>query len=355
MNIVHFITTLDLGGAENQLVELCSELRIKGHRVSVVYLKGGGYLTNKLEKLGVEVFSLADLSFPIQICKARRILKRQKFQIVHAHLPRAEILCRLGVTYEKMIVSRHNCEPFWPNGASPISTLLSRWVLKRCEHLISISKSVQSYLINTSEIPSKCKNTVVHYGIRSYLRESDPKTTFRRQQKIKLLAVGRLVKQKNYELMFRSLAETNLTSFELTVCGEGPLEKDLKCLVKELGIESRVNFKGKVESIQSEYLRHDVLLHTSDYEGFGFVYLEALNFGLPIISSDNDAAKEILGSDFEGLFPKGDVFALANKLDSLNQTAILVALQSNNAAILSDFSSERMCEKILNIYEQAQV
>ena len=356
MRILHVITTIDLGGAENQLIELCREQITQGHSVTVIFLKGRKYFANllKLHRIGVEVNPFSNFNNVEQLIKMQKLLRGSQFDIIHAHLPRAEILCRLTVAHETFVITRHNSEAFWPNQNKIFSRILSLWVLSRCNHLISISDSVKNYLKKLGEIPNLCENSVVHYGISPNPRVNRMKRIFQEDSPIKLLAVGRLVKQKNYELMFRSLADVPSLDFELTICGEGDLENRLKDLAKRLGIFEKITWKGKVENIAIEYESHDVLLHTSSYEGFGFIYLEAMSFDLPILTSNNTAALEILGSNYFGFFENGIQSSLSTKLNSLKTARFKDQWTNSYENILRNFTSESMYKKTIAVYRKAQ-
>jgi len=342
-----------LGGAEKQLLELCREQRASGYEVCVIYLSGSGYLKTFLSKFQVEVISIAHLSFAAQLIQLHKLLRKRHFDILHAHLPRSEILACLAKKNEKLIVSRHNCESFWPDSNSCFSRNLSKFVLRRSSHLISISKSVEDFLNESDEIPLSCNKSIIHYGYQRNNNLPYRKSTFKQNSSVRILAVGRLVDQKNYELMFQSLAQVTSISYTLTICGSGILEKPLRKLAKHLNIEENIVWKGKVPNIFSEYEGHDLLLHTSKYEGFGLVYLEALDANIPILTSDNQAAREIFGLNYGGYFENGNKSDLVRKLNSLVDSKVLSEWQSSNLNILKNFTSNVMWQKILVVYLEA--
>ena len=107
-SILHVITTIDLGGAEKQLLTLATCQREKGFDVEVVFLKDKPTLLQDFLKVGVKVdSSFSGLGFLRQVLK----LKQRKIQenlVVHAHLPRDELLCALSLRQESFIVTRHN-------------------------------------------------------------------------------------------------------------------------------------------------------------------------------------------------------------------------------------------------------
>lgn len=101
-------------------------------------------------------------------------------------------------------------------------------------------------------------------------------------------SVARLMPQKNHEFMFRIIGEIRKTvpDVRLLCVGEGDLEEQLRCQVRELGIEDNVIFAGTAPDVNHYYSAMDVYLMPSLFEGFGIAALEAQANGLPCILSD---------------------------------------------------------------------
>lgn len=108
-----------------------------------------------------------------------------------------------------------------------------------------------------------------------------------------LLWVGRLEKEKDPALAIHALAEIRKKGMPagLTVVGEGSLRPSLQKLVETLHLEERVEFVGWKDPAPY-YRTADLLLCTSQYEGYGLVIVEALAAGVPVLSLDVGVAKE---------------------------------------------------------------
>jgi glycosyltransferase involved in cell wall biosynthesis len=122
-----------------------------------------------------------------------------------------------------------------------------------------------------------------------------------------LVAAGRLVRQKDFALAVRMLAAMAKTrDVQLTIVGEGPERRKLERLAQRLGVAERLFLPGHVPSIVPALREADVLLVTSRYEGGPAVAIEALEQGVPVITTDcshflrdllqEDAAGTIIGS-----------------------------------------------------------
>ncbi len=318
-SILHVITTIDLGGAEKQLLTLAACQSEAGFDVEVIFLKDEATLLKDFLRLGVKVdLGFAQLGFLRQWLK----LKRRHFQensVVHAHLPRAELLCALALKSKRFIVTRHNSEAFFPKGPIKLSKLLSRFVLKRSFASISISKAVANYLKNSEEMSGTHDNHVIYYGIKntSVSPRRNPRVV---SGPIQVGTVSRLVPQKNLPLLLFALKELNSKEsprFNLTIVGSGPLKTELQSLSADLGIEEMVTWKEQLQEVLPFYSSLDVFVLPSNYEGFGLVLLEAMSQGIPVIARRISAIPEVLGEDHPGLVDSVSPVDLALKIRML--------------------------------------
>jgi glycosyltransferase involved in cell wall biosynthesis len=318
-SILHVITTIDLGGAEKQLLILAGCQREAGFDVEVVFLKNDPTLLQDFLQKGVKVdLDFAELGFLKQCLK----LKRKRFQensIIHAHLPRAELLCAIALKPKHFIVTRHNSEAFFLKGPAMLSKLLSRFVLKRSFASISISKAVANYLRASGEMGGKQNNRVIYYGLvdTSVSPRSNLKVA---SGPIQVGTVSRLVPQKNLPLLLRALKELSSQKspeFSLTIVGSGPLKTELQSLSTDLGVEKMITWKGRLQEVIHFYRSLDVFVLPSDYEGFGLVLLEAMSQGIPVIARRISAIPEVLGEDHPGLVDSVSPVDLALKIRML--------------------------------------
>ena len=134
-------------------------------------------------------------------------------------------------------------------------------------------------------------------------------------QKKKLIAVGRLNKQKNYSLLLKAFKEIvcEYPEYSLDIYGVGEEEQFLKQYVSELNIQKNVSFKGNVDNILEVEKEYDFFVMTSNYEGMPNALAEAMSVGMPCISTDCDGggAAELISHEKNGLLvQKNNVEAL---------------------------------------------
>ena len=301
-SVTHVITTIEIGGAENQLLLLIREQIQMGYLVRVIPIKGRLTLKEIIEEMGVEVdSSLLGKSTIRQILQLRKLLK--KFDgIIHCHLPQAEIFATICAgSNSKLVASRHFGGQFYPGVNKRISKVLSRIFSLRTDAIIAVSESVKSFLLSSHEVVDARKIVVVEYGYKPKNNRLHRRVSVRSDGSTSgnHLVVGMLSRLSIEKRIDKALhAHKELIELspnaELIICGEGPELAELIRISETLGLTSSVQFVGKVTDVHSWYEKFDVFLHTSDFEGFGMVYLEAMSNYLPIVTLNHTGVVESL-------------------------------------------------------------
>jgi len=165
-----------------------------------------------------------------------------------------------------------------------------------------------------------------------------------------ILSVGSLKAQKNHALLILAFAKLPRSlNAKLTILGEGNLRPVLEQQIVELGLQDRVLLPGFYPEPYPWFLSADQFVLSSDWEGLPTVLIEALECGLPIVSTDCPSGPaEILENGRYGrLVPVGDVDALtAGMIASLNDILNREALMNR----AKDFSIERISEQYLDYF-----
>jgi len=267
----------------------------------------------------------------------------------------AAIVCKK----KRFVISRHNYSLFWPNKPKLISRLLSRYTSNKAVACIAISNAVKKYSLLHKEISPRVKIYVIHYGFErtNYQSISQPKlihSELTSKEIFKIGTIGRLVPEKNYLTMLKSLklvAET-ISNIKMFIVGAGKSELELKKICKEMQIEDYVIWMGKTGYVQEFLNQIDLFVFASKGEGFGLVLLEAMQANKPILAPNNSAIPEVLGVSYPGLYPTGDHRSLAERILSINNNSKSVKeLTSGFKSQLELFDSNIMANKIMQVYE----
>jgi len=365
MRILHVITTINRGGAESHLVELATGQAARGHAVAIAYLKGDGYWTERLRQAGIHVARLrlsryGDLR---PLLRLRRLLREWRPDLVHAHLPPAELYARLALLGSgrrpPLVISKHNDEPFyyWPALEG-----LGRWVARRARRMIVISDAVRAYMRDRLGISDALMRTV-HYGIDPRPYDAvDPQASERLRAAwgaepgdLVIGTVARLVPQKALHVLltaFARFAATAQCRSRLVLVGNGPLLGELQALAHQLGIGDAVVWAGFRDDIPTVMAAFDVFALTSIYEGFGLVLLEAMAAGRPVVATAVSAIPEVVADGETGLLcAVGDANAIAAAFRRLEDAALRGRLgEAGRARAREVFALDRMTDATLAIY-----
>jgi GalNAc-alpha-(1->4)-GalNAc-alpha-(1->3)-diNAcBac-PP-undecaprenol alpha-1,4-N-acetyl-D-galactosaminyltransferase len=136
-----------------------------------------------------------------------------------------------------------------------------------------------------------------------------------------IIAVGRLSKEKGFDLLVKSFAKIapDYPGWRVCILGEGTQRQALADLCDEFGLEERVELLGEVRDVERWMARASLLVHPSRREGFPNAVLEAMGMGLAVISADCRAGPaELIADGVNGrLVPVDDVEALARAMSEL--------------------------------------
>lgn len=128
-----------------------------------------------------------------------------------------------------------------------------------------------------------------------------------------ILSVGSFKYQKNHRLLIQAFSKVcAVKDAKLVILGEGALRAEIESLICELGLSTRILLPGFFPDPSPWFLSADLFVLSSDWEGFGNVIVESLDFGLPVVSTDcQSGPAEILDYGRYGrLVPVGDETAL---------------------------------------------
>lgn len=171
------------------------------------------------------------------------------------------------------------------------------------DKIIAISRFTLDQAIKNHNVVQPKKTAVLHNCLPDKLNEAG--NYHEQRLLLSMLTVSRLVAHKGHEYVLRTMP-TILESFPnlvYDIVGDGELAASLKDLAAELGITHAVRFHGWVseESLQAHYANASLFVMPSRGEGFGFVFIEALAHGIPVVAGNTDATPEVVIDGETGL------------------------------------------------------
>lgn len=163
------------------------------------------------------------------------------------------------------------------------------------------------------------------------------------------LTIGKLKKAKKHDLLIDAFAlvpqELNAS---LVILGEGALKEDLISLVNKRGLNNKVFLPGFQRDTGPWYANSDLFVLSSSYEGFGNVIVEALEYGLPVVSTDCPVGpREILDNGRYGMLVEPDnavslAKAMVDKIAEKPQRSLLKSRAN-------DFSIRKISNRYLDL------
>ncbi len=292
--------------------------------------------------------------------RTERIIERIKPGIIHSHSPGFMGIHALIASYKKEIPLFFTYHTFiddsiylvirdknFQNIAKKLLYQWLRYYMKRCSCIIAPSNYTARY-INEKIIEKDIE--IIPTGI-DIKRFSNSKNKKENSKKV-ILHVGRIVKEKNIDLIIESAPYIlkKIDSIFLIV-GEGPARKEYEEKVKEKGLQNNFIFTGFVndEKLLEHYASADVFVFPSIYETQGIVALEAMASGLPVVAARAKALPDFIIDEENGyLFDPGNPRELAEKLIKAIEDKKVV---EKGMEFVKNFSIEKMAEKLVDLYE----
>jgi glycosyltransferase involved in cell wall biosynthesis len=320
MKILLISHSPNLYGAERCFLDLAEGLIESGH-LFLVLCPAPGLLSEELRKLNIPVSymyspgigkgSLKDILFFIlrfipAVIQLSRWMKKQKINIVYSNtinVLHGSVAAKL--TGARVIWHIHEVKPkktFLTKIAGVVINLLSTDVIFNSRATMKAFKKK----------PSSSWH-VIYNGIeiRKYFEKKEDDLNF------VIGFAGQMAEHKKPERFLYAFSEVKkqIPNIKGIMAGDGPVLPTLRLLAKELAIADDITFTGFLYDLTLFYSKVDVLVLTSDYEPFGLVIVEAMNYGRAVIAANVDGVPEVVTDGKTGyLVPADDINAYAEKI-----------------------------------------
>ena len=306
MKIVHAVYSMEMGGAEVLVAQLCRLQRAHGHDVTVCAYSKLGTLGEALLEEGFTVYVLGEAHPSKTLLRYFRLFRAMRPHVVHMHNPAPTLQAAAGARLAGaacVLATRHSLvAPPYDRGAEIKFNLFAwcclDWVAGICE--ITCDNLRGAPLARRSRIVRVYNGAA---AITCSSRDGGAAGEFR------LLFVGRLAAIKDLPTLLRAiaLAAQRVPHLVLSIVGDGPVRRELEELAKDLGIADRVTFFGQQLAVQRFFCAADALVMSSVSEGLPMSLLQAASIGLPAVLTDVGGMREVLTLSGGGLLtPVGD-------------------------------------------------
>ena len=359
MKVLHTTKVQGIGGAEQHLLNLLPALRERGVDARFLSLDGGldsSRFHRALDERGIpwtRVRCGLDAS-PRLAFDVTRAVRRERPDLLHTHMVHADVYGSLAAhaTRTRFVSTRHNDDRYL---LGPFR-YVDRTFMHGASAIVAISDAVREFHIRAG-LPAE-RLVTIHYGLDAPPRapsELTPADAGIEAGAPLVLAIGRLIEQKDHATLLAAFARVREThpAARLAILGWGRLEDETRARAAALGLADAVVLPGRVEP--AAWLeRADVFAHTSRWEGFGIVLLEAMLAGLPVVATRASAVPEVVVDGKTGvLVEPGDAAGVADALAGLlGDEARRRALgDAGRARALEEFSVARMADRTAALYQ----
>lgn len=303
------------GGAEKLHILLAKEWIKHGNEVSFLILDD--------QKVAGTLKSTIPKECPIEVIGEKKIrktlipitwfLKKTNFDIFLVPMWPMTVVAVIATffsrTKSKIIISDHTNLTASRDAELKVSLTLLRFTIaifyRFADAIITVSKGVQTDISRLGLLDKKLISVI--YNPSALMTEMEERYNnplnelgWKSKFKYKILAVGSLIKQKNFSnlikafsLMPRAIRDNS----QLMILGEGIERKSLENLIAVSSLKEQISLPGFIIDPKPWFLTADLFVLSSDWEGFGIVLVEAMQSKLPIVSTNCDSGpSEILNN-----------------------------------------------------------
>ncbi len=311
---------------------------------TVFSIKNQLQLPSRLRKLQIEVFHSPNYMIPLLAFPRNKSGNIKCVTTIHDVIP---------------MIFRHHAPKSLKSKMFWLYSWLMREVGRRADTIITDSQSSANDIIKHLKVPatSQSKIKVIFCGVTT---EYKPPATdsVKTDDYKKILYVGRSDPYKNLTILIEAFAkavEKLEGQVKLIIAGSpDPRYPEGPELAKQLKIEEHIKWTGYLsdEDLVKTFQTADLLVHPSQYEGFGLPVLEAMACGVPVISSNASSLPEVAG-DAAILVDPNDVDAYAeNIVKILSNDKLAEKLSQQGIAQAANFSWKKNARQTIEVYKK---
>ncbi len=374
LNVLHAITKLELGGAQENTLYTLRNLDRERYNLFLAANDEGILIERARELKDAKAFFIPELIRPINplkdliaLIKLFHFCKREKIDIIHTHSSKAGILGRSAARLAKVPIIIHTIHGW---GFYPKQNFLKRrpfiflekMTSKITDRLIAVSQAniktgiqdrigrKEKYTLIRSGIkPSRFQNVEVNIAEKRKELSLDPDT--------KVVAMIAPFKPQKAPLDFVKVANQVIEKrpeTQFLLIGDGELRSEIERLIKALNLEKKVILTGWRRDISQILKVMNILVLTSRWEGLPRVFPEAMASELPIVATKVDGAPEAIEEGVNGfLVSVGDIRGMTEKIITLldNPEMAKEMGKKGRERVFPEFDIDLMVEKIDNLYQ----
>jgi glycosyltransferase involved in cell wall biosynthesis len=353
MKIAHVVDSMEVGGAEMLVLQMCRLQREQGHDPCVYAIANLGPLGERMRAEGFAVQANVGRHLSDSMRNFSRIFKSAAPDVVHLHNPTPTIYAAMparAAGVPSIVSTRHSLV------APPhkvVAELKYAIAARFCDWIVGICDATTSNVKGLHTVPTR-RIARIYNGAAPL--QSAAQNTLPPKSGFTLLYVGRLEPIKNHGLLLSSFREAlqSMPELRLWMVGDGSERKALETLAAGFGISAQVTFWGQQLDVAPFFTAADAFIMSSRSEGLPISLLQAFSLGLPAIVTDVGGMAEVVRLSQAG--------SIVSATDSHEMADAILHLATNNAdrekfsnnaveSFHSRFSLQTMVSAYMDLYQ----
>jgi glycosyltransferase involved in cell wall biosynthesis len=361
--VLHLITSFEIGGTERQAVELLKRLDGERYDVRLAVLRNEGPFYREIQARFPDVpefplTSFYDANAVKQLVRLRRLMLREKIDILHAHDFYSSFI---GAAAARLAGVRAIASQRHLKLSDRRAHKWGTRMIHRLAHRILVnSEAIRDYIIEHDNAPSG-KIVVIRNGVVPVSRANSHDELCRElgldAGTALVGTVARLQEVKGHRFLIEASAAVlrGRADVHFVLVGDGPLRSEIEHQAATLGIADHVHLLGDRTDVSRLISGFDLVVLASLHEGLPNAVMEAMTAGVPVVATSVGGTKELIADGETGyLVPPANSAALAARIISAlaNREASRCIALRGLEFVKDIFSVDRMVGSVETLYRE---
>ena len=363
MNILIAESSVAVGGQELAVLLHAERLLKRGHRLRLVLEPRSPIMAMAKERgLPVEPFVMRQWRLPLSILAFRRMLTRERPDIVHVNSSRdswiAALATRLLTPRPRVIRTRHISAPL-------SNSVTTQWLYRRLFDMVIVTggeRNRQDLIHRDGLAPDHVAAFPIGLDVE-YFSPAPPQHDIRSElgipsghQLVGMISYLRDYKGHRYLVQAAAKVLKQHQGVAFLIVGEGPEEQNIRAQIERLGLTADVRMLGFRDDLLDVFRSLNLfVIPTVEGDTIPQVLMQALAIGLPVVSTTTGSIPDVVADGESGfLIPPRDVDALADRIGRLvTEPALRTAMgRRGRETVERSYSIDRMVDRLEQVYGQ---
>lgn len=344
MKVLHVLNTGYLSGAENVAADICMMFE---NQHEMIYCSPDGPIREALERRAINFIPIEKM----RVEALREVIQSVQPDLIDAHDVRATVATSLACGSIPFISHLHvnhaDMRRITPKA------ILYRLATKKAKAIIAVSESsIDEYVFKKAIVKKTIvlKNIIFSQRLERLMNQAGDSGNF------DFIFLGRLSDQKNPKRLAQvaSAVLSQLPSARFGVIGEGDLKDEMIKIFEHEGVLNQVVFTGNIPIPYQAIKQAKAMLFCSRFEGTPISALEAMYFGLPIVSTATDGLRDLIDHGVTGYLSDQNETLIESLIKIIEDDDLRKRLSKNQSEKFKKINDEQAYQKKINeIYNQA--